>query len=141
VERFDAGWRRGREGFFEHFLALSDENVLLTQPLLPRSRGHAAFRATFAPLFAAMPDLRGEVVGWEPEPDGVTIRLALHGTLGGLPVELVTRDRVVLRGGRMLERHARLNPLPLLLAALRRPRIGLPLLAAPLLQRIRARRG
>ncbi len=132
VEAFDVGWRRGGAGFVEHFLALADEDVLLTQPLLPAVRGHDGFRALFEPLFAAMPDLHGEVRDWTPEPGGVTIELAVRGTLDGLPVAFTTRDRIVLRDGKMLERHARFSPLPLLHAALRRPRKGLPLLLAPL---------
>ncbi len=135
VEQFDAGWRRGGPGFVDHFLALTDEEVLLTQPLLPAARGHAGFRGMFEPLFAAMPDLHGEVRDWSEQADGVTIELAVHGTLDGYPVEFVTRDRIVLRDGRMLERHAKFSMRPLLLAALRRPRAGLPLLLAPLRRR------
>jgi ketosteroid isomerase-like protein len=136
VEQFDAGWRGGAAGFLDHFLpALVDEDVVLRQPLMPAARGHAGFRALFEQLFAAMPDLRGEVFGWRPEADGVTIDLELHGTLDGLPVKLVTHDRIVLRDGRILERSAKLNPLPLLLAALRRPRAGIPLLLGPLRRR------
>ena len=136
VEQFDAGWRGGAAGFLDHFLPeLVDEDVVLRQPLMPAARGHAGFRAFYEPLFAAMPDLRGEVFGWRPEADGVTIDLALSGTLDGVPVKLVTHDRIVLRDGRILERSAKLNPLPLLLAVLRRPRAGLPLLLAPLRRR------
>jgi len=137
VERFDAGWGSGRDGFFEHFLpALVDEDVRLHQPLLPVARGHAGFREFFEPLFAAMPDLRGEVLDWSPAPDGVEIELVLHGTLADLPVEIVTRDRITLRDGRILERRAQLNPLPLLVAALRRPRTGVPVLLGPLGRRV-----
>jgi hypothetical protein len=137
VERFDAGWRAGRDGFLDHFLpALVHEDVVLAQPLLPAVHGHDGFRGLFEPLFAAIPDLRGEVLGWQPEPDGATIELALRGTLDGLPLAFVTRDRIVLRDGRMLERRAQFDPRPLLLAAVRRPRAGLPLLAAPLRRRL-----
>jgi ketosteroid isomerase-like protein len=136
VERFAAGWAGGADGFFERFLPLMDEDVLLRQPLLPAARGHAGFRALFEPLFAAIPDLRGEVLSWTPEVDGVTIELALSGTVDGLPLAFVTRDRLVLRDGRALERHARFDPRPLLLVALRRPRVGLRLLSAPLRRRL-----
>jgi len=133
VDRFDAGWGAGRERFFEHFLpALVDEDVRLHQPLMPVARGHAGFRELFEGLFAAMPDLRGEVLDWRPLPDGVEIELAIHGTLADVPVEIVTRDRITLRDGCILERRAQLNPLPLVRAALRRPRTGLPLLLRPL---------
>jgi ketosteroid isomerase-like protein len=135
VERFDAGWRGGAPTFLDHFLpGLVDEEVVLSQPLLPAARGHEGFRAFFETLFSVMPDLRGDVRGWRPEHDGVTIELALHGTLDGVPVELATQDRIVLRDGRILARRAQMDPRPLLVAVARRPRAGLPLLAAPLLR-------
>jgi ketosteroid isomerase-like protein len=135
VERFDAGWRGGAATFLDHFLPdLVDEEVVLSQPLLPPARGHDGFRAFFETLFGALPDLRGEVRGWRAEPDGVTIELALHGTLDGLPVELTTHDRIVLRDERILSRRAQMDPRPLLAAVARRPRAGLPLLTRPLLR-------
>lgn len=133
VERFDAGWRGGAPTFLDHFLPdLVDEQVVLSQPLMPAARGHDGFRAFFEDLFAALPDLRGEVRGWRAEDDGVTIELVLRGTLDGLPIELVTYDRIVLREGRILSRRAQMDMRPLLAAVARRPRAGLPLLAAPL---------
>ncbi|HMJ04597.1 MAG TPA: nuclear transport factor 2 family protein [Conexibacter sp.] len=133
VERFDAGWRGGAPTFLDHFLPdLVDDEVVLSQPLLPPARGHDGFRAFFETLFGVMPDLRGDVRGWRPEHAGVTIELALHGTLDGLPVELVTHDRIVLRDGRILSRKAQMDLRPLLAAVARRPRAGLPLLTAPL---------
>jgi ketosteroid isomerase-like protein len=141
VDQFACGWANGRDGFLDHFLpALVDEDVTLAQPLMPPARGHDGFRAMFEALFAALPDLRGEVRGWEPTGDGVEIELALSGTLDGLPVRFVTRDRITLRDGRILVRRAQLDPRPLLLAALRRPRTGLPLLLGPLLRRSPSRR-
>ena len=127
VEGFDAAWRAGAEGL-RGFEALITPDVLLTQPLLPTARGPAAFRAQFDTLFAAIPDLRGEVLGWGASADGVLIDLRLRGTLGGRPVELITCDRIVLRDGLMAERHARMDPLPLVRAALASPAAALPLL-------------
>ena len=96
-------------------------DVLLVQPLLPTARGVPAFRAQFDGIFAAMPDLRGEVLAWGETDDGVLIDLALRGTLGGRPVELITCDRVVLRDGLMAERHARMDVLPLVRASMASP--------------------
>jgi ketosteroid isomerase-like protein len=136
VEQFARGWAGGAEGFLDHFLPdLVDEQVVLAQPLLPAARGHDGFRGLFEPLFAAIPDLRGEVRGWRPTDDGVEIELALRGTLDGLPLAFVTHDRIALRDGRILERRAQIDLRPLLLAVARRPRAGLPLLLAPLLRR------
>lgn len=141
VERFAAGWALGADGFLDHFLpALVDEHVVLRQPLLPAARGHEGFRAFFAPLFAALPDLRGEVRAWQPTDDGAQIELALRGTLDGLPVALVTYDRIALRDGRILERRADIDLRPLLAAIARRPRAGLRLLTAPLRRRLGRRR-
>jgi hypothetical protein len=127
VERFAAAWRTGREGLRE-FESLVDPEVVLTQPMMPTGRGLEAFRAQFDAIFAAAPDLRGEVLAWGATADGVLIDLALRGTIGGRPVELVTCDRIVLRDGRMLERHARMDPLPLVRATLGHPRAALRLL-------------
>ncbi len=127
VKRFDAAWRAGAEGL-RGFEALITSDVLLTQPLLPAARGPAAFRAQFDAIFAAIPDLRGEVLAWGASADGALIDLRLHGTLGGRPVELITCDRIVLRDGLMAERHARMDALPLLRAALASPMATLPLL-------------
>lgn len=136
VEQFAAGWGGGTERFLDHFLPdLVDEQVVLSQPLLPSVHGHDGFRALFEPLFAAIPDLRGEVRGWRPTEDGVEIELALAGTLDGLPLAFSTRDRIALRDGRILSRRAQMDPRPLLLAAARRPRAGLPLLVGPLARR------
>lgn len=133
VDRFAAGWAGGADTLADTFLPdLTHEDVVLTQPLLPTARGHAGFRKQFELLFGAMPDLRGELLGWHPTHDGVEIKLALHGTLNGLPVRFVTRDRIVLHDGRMCSRDAQIDMRPLLFAMLRRPRAALPLIGASL---------
>jgi ketosteroid isomerase-like protein len=133
VERFAAGWAGGADTLADTFLPdLAREDVVLTQPLLPTARGHAGFRRQFELLFGAMPDLRGEVLGWRATHDGVEVKLALAGTLDGLPVRFTTRDRIVLHDGRMCSRHARIDMRPLLFAMARRPRAALPLIAASL---------
>ena len=130
VESFAAAWRAGALGFAD-FESLMQPDILLTQPLLPAAHGHEGFRAQFDALFTAIPDLRGDVLAWGETSDGVLIDLELHGTLGGRPVEAVTCDRIVLRDGLMAERHARMDPLPLVRAGVTSPRIALGLLRAP----------
>lgn len=127
VGRFGAAWAAGAEGL-RGFEELLTPDIVLTQPLLPEARGPAGFRAQFDALFAAVPDLRGEVLSWGPTDDGVLIELALRGTLGGRSLELVTCDRVVLRDGLMAARHARMDVTPLLRASLASPGAALPLL-------------
>jgi hypothetical protein len=129
VERFGAAWGAGAEGL-RGFEALVTPDVLLVQPLLPTARGLDGFRAQFDALFQALPDLRGEVLRWGATADGALIELALRGTLGGRAVELVTCDRIVLRDGLLAERHARMDVLPLVRAALASPLAALPMLRA-----------
>jgi ketosteroid isomerase-like protein len=137
VEHFRAGWAGGADTLVDLFLPdLLDPDVVMTQPLLPPARGHAGFAAFFETLFGAIPDLRGEVLAWRPTGDGVEIDFVLHGTLGGLPLELPTTDRIVLRDGRVLERHAKTDPRAMTRAILRRPLASLPLLTAPLKQAV-----
>jgi ketosteroid isomerase-like protein len=139
VEHFRAGWAGGADTLVARFLPdLLDPEVVMTQPLLPPARGHDGFAAFFDMLFGAIPDLRGEVHGWCPTGDGVEIDFTLHGTLGGrAPFALPTTDRIVLREGRVLERHARMDPRALARIVARHPLASLWLLTAPLRARLR----
>ena len=133
VEHFRNGWAGGADTLVELFLPdLLDPDVVMTQPLLPPARGHDGFAAFFETLFGAIPDLRGEVHDWRPTDDGVEIDFTLHGTLGGAPFELPTTDRIVLRDGRVLERHARMDPRALVATVVRHPLASVALVAAPL---------
>lgn len=133
VEQFRAGWAGGADTLVPLFLPdLLDPDVVMTQPLLPPARGHDGFRAFFDVLFGAIPDLHATVQGWRPTDDGVEIDFTLHGTLGGEPLALPTTDRIVLRDGRVLERHARIDPRALAATVVRHPFASMPLLAAPL---------
>jgi hypothetical protein len=137
VEHFRAGWAGGADTLLERFLPdLLDPDVVMTQPLLPPARGHAGFAAFFDTLFGAIPDLRGEVLDWRPTADGVEIDFVLRGTLGGAPLELPTTDRIVLREGRLLERHAKTEVRALAAMIARHPLASLPLLTAPLAQAV-----
>lgn len=133
VEQFRAGWAGGADTLVPLFLPdLLDPDVVMTQPLLPAARGHDGFAAFFETLFGAIPDLRGEVRDWRPTDDGVEIDFVLRGTLGGETLELPTTDRIVLREGRVLERHARMDPRALAAAVARHPLASMRLLGAPL---------
>ncbi|HEU4701492.1 MAG TPA: nuclear transport factor 2 family protein [Conexibacter sp.] len=133
VEQFRTGWAGGADTLVELFLPdLLDPDVVMTQPLLPPARGHDGFAAFFEVLFGAIPDLRGTVRDWRPTDDGVEIDFTLHGTLGGQPFELPTTDRIVLRDGRVLERHAKTDPRALVATIARHPLAAIPLLTGPL---------
>jgi hypothetical protein len=138
VEFFAEGWRIGAgRRFFEHFEPRLHADVVMIQPLAPPSRGREEFRATFDPIFRAIPDLHGEVLSWGEIPDGVLVELRLSGHLGGRPLAWTTIDRITLEDGLIKERIAFFDPLPLVRAMLLRPRVSLRLLPALL----RARRG
>jgi len=133
VEHFRAGWAGGADTLVARFLPeLLDPDVVMTQPLLPPARGHDGFAAFFELVFGAIPDLRGEVHDWRPTDDGVEIDFTLHGTLGGAPFALPTTDRIVLRDGRVLERHARMDSRALAATVARRPLASLRLLVRSL---------
>jgi len=133
VEHFRAGWAGGAQTLIPRFLPdLLDPEVVMTQPLLPPARGHDGFAAFFEALFGAIPDLRGTVHDWRPTDDGVEIDFTLHGTLGGAPFALPTTDRIVLRDGRLLARHARTQPRALAATIARHPLASIGLVTAPL---------
>jgi ketosteroid isomerase-like protein len=130
---FGAGWAIGAtdpERFFGHFGARMTPDALMLQPLAAPVRGPKGLRALFEPLFEAIPDLTGDVVRWGETGDGVLIELRLRGALGGRPVEWTTVDRITLREGLIAGREAHFDPLPLVVAFLRRPRTSVKLLPA-----------
>jgi ketosteroid isomerase-like protein len=131
VEYFADGWAMGArdpEGFFRHFERRTHPNVSLSQPIARTVQGPAALRQLFAPLFAAMPDLHGEVLRWGATDDGVIIELALSGTLGGRPLEWQVVDRIILEDGRIRERRSYFDSLPLFKSLALRPRASVALL-------------
>jgi hypothetical protein len=125
VDWFRAGWAIGArdpERFFTHIAARLTSDALMTQPMAAPVRGEAGLRRLFTPLFKVIPDLHGEVVRWGETADGVLIELRLSGTLGRRAVSWITIDRIVLRDGRIAERAANFDPLPLAWALVRSPR-------------------
>jgi hypothetical protein len=91
------------------------------QPIEPVVRGHAMASAFWRRLFTLIPDLRGEVISWAHREDVVFIEVRLHGTLGGRPIEWVSVDRILLDSGKVRQRVANFNPLPLIRALALRP--------------------
>jgi ketosteroid isomerase-like protein len=134
VAAFAEGWAIGAtdpERFFEHFASRMTDDAPLIQPLAREGRGPGGLRQLFGPLFEVMPDLRGEVVRWGPTEDGVIVELTLHSAASDL--SWTTLDVIELRDGRITSRRAHFDPLSLIGALLRRPR----LLAKLLVHRLR----
>lgn len=114
-------------------------DVEFIQPLEAVVRGHAEAHAFWRRLFTLIPDLRGEVVSWGVQADVMYVEFRMFGTLGGRPVSWVVLDRIRLEDGKVRQRVAYFNPLPLVLAVVGRPRAWPAWLAAQR-QRVATRR-
>lgn len=133
VDFFAAGWSIGAtepERFYAHIGSRLTADAPMIQPLAATTHGHAGLRALFAPLFATIPDLRGDVVRWGATADGVVVELRLQGTLGGRPIAWTVVDRIILRDGSITERRSYFDPLPLVWRLLRSPVASRRLVAA-----------
>jgi hypothetical protein len=133
VEWFQAGWAIGArdpERFFTHIASRLTPDALMTQPMAAPLRGEAGMRQLFTPLFKAIPDLHGDVERWGETADGVLIELRLSGALGRRRVSWITIDRIILRDGKIAERAANFDPLPLAWALVRSPRAARVMLPA-----------
>jgi ketosteroid isomerase-like protein len=125
VERFRDFWATPDPAALDELL---HEDAHLLQPLMGEVRSRAAYAQAMRRLLAAMPDLHGSTLRWGQTEDGVLIEHTLAGTLGGKPLSWDLTDRITLRDGRVVERIAYFDPLPLLLAVLTRPRAWLSFL-------------
>ena len=125
VEAFDARWRAGgpAAAFVERWKDLLDPEIRLVQPQVPTLVGYEAFARGFVePLFALMPDARGEVIGWAAAGETAYVEIEITGTIGRRAVTLRSCDRLTVRGGRIVERVAYVDPGPLLGAVALTPR-------------------
>ena len=123
VERFMRFWAAPDPATLDD---LMHEDARLVQPLMPEARSRAAYADAMRRLLAVMPDLHGRTQRWGPTDDGVLIEHTLAGTLGGKALSWDLTDRITLRDGRVVERIAYFDPLPLLLAVLTRPQAWVP---------------
>jgi hypothetical protein len=102
------------------------ERTRLSAPLVPTAHSLAEGERSFARLFALIPDLRAEVIGWGPTERGVLIEFELGGNAGGRPIAWRGVDHFVLgKDGLAIERITYFDSLPLMLTVLRRPRAWL----------------
>jgi ketosteroid isomerase-like protein len=125
VEAFTAGWAAAAsaDAFADHFEPWLAPDVRLVQPGMPTLAGLEAFRERFArPLFALIPDLRGEVERYAVGAGCAYVEMTLRGTLGGRAISWRVCDRVTIRDGRVVERETYCDPRPLLRAVATRPR-------------------
>jgi ketosteroid isomerase-like protein len=125
VEAFAEGWANpvDADSFCDHFEPWFQPDVRMIQPSVPPIVGKREFREQFArPLFDLVPDLHGTVENWASAGDLVYIELRLEGTVGRQRFTMHTCDRIILRDGKVVERFAYLDAMPLIKAVLRSPR-------------------
>jgi ketosteroid isomerase-like protein len=119
VRRFQETWAAPTP---ERLNQLVHADIEFIQPMQPAVHGHAEAAAFWRHLLSMIPDLTGEVVSWAARGGTVFIELRMRGTLGGEPVEWVTLDRIHLEDGKVRQRIAYFDPLPLIRAIVVRPR-------------------
>ena len=126
VERFMRFWAAPDPAALDELL---HDDAHLVQPLMPEARSRAAYaRSTRRLSRSCRPARPHAPLG--PTEDGVLIEHTLAGTLGGKALSWDLTDRITLRDGRVVERIAYFDPLPLVLGVVQRPRAWLPLLRA-----------
>ncbi|MFD0902021.1 nuclear transport factor 2 family protein [Actinomadura sediminis] len=119
---FAAGWARPKpEGFLRHFRPLIHAEATFVQPMFADAHGIAEVEGMFRRLFALFPDMGLTVVRDAVRDDTVYIESLCRATLGRAPVEFAVCDRFTVADGTIRARRSFSDPLPVLLAGLRRP--------------------
>jgi hypothetical protein len=91
---------------------------------MPVTRTLAEGQREFAALFESIQGMTGEVHRWGATDDGVLIEFTLRGAADGKPVSWHAVDRFVIgEDGLATERVSYFDPAPIVLVALRRPRV------------------
>ncbi|HEV3321120.1 MAG TPA: nuclear transport factor 2 family protein [Solirubrobacteraceae bacterium] len=127
-ERYVARWREGwsygasQRCLDEHATTIFDEHTLYIQPLFDAVAGERGMRELFEGLFALIRGLRVELDHWAVNDGVALIEFTLTGTIGGKPIRVRGVDRMQLNGDKLVLRETHLDPLPLLIALLSRPR-------------------
>jgi PAS domain-containing protein len=106
----------------ERLNGLVHSDVEFIQPLEAPIHGHREAGELWRRLFSIIPDAEGEVLSWADRDGVLFIELRISGTLGGRPIEWVTLDRIRLEEGKVRQRIAYFDPLPIIGAVTRRPR-------------------
>lgn len=127
VRRFGTVWSAPDP---EALNELVHPDIEFIQPMEAPVHGHGEAAAFWRRLLTLIPDVRGEVISWGLREDRLYVELRMFGTLGGKPIQWVVLDRILLQDGRVRQRIAYFNPLPLILAVMTRPRSWPAYLAA-----------
>ena len=118
VRAFAEMWDRPT---MEGFAALMHPEVRLVQPLARPVHGTHEACEWFVGMLALVPDIRIAVDRWSGTSEALFIEWTATATFAGKPVRWSAVDRFRLADGKVLERIAYFDPLPLLGAVVARP--------------------
>ncbi|OBG96300.1 hypothetical protein A5697_22180 [Mycobacterium sp. E3251] len=121
VTRFADFWRHPSP---QRLPGLLHPDVVLVQPLAPRTVGLEAAQAQFHRLFCSLPDLTADVDHWSGDNDIVFIEFRLRASFGRDVLEWPSVNRLRLRDGKGVERITYFDPLAVLPILLRHPSIA-----------------
>jgi ketosteroid isomerase-like protein len=116
--RFTEAWAHPEP---DRLVALLDPDVRLLQPVTPELRGKEAARREFTRLLRWLPDLHGVIDSTAGTGDTLLVAWHLRFTLARRPRSISIVDRIVVRGGVIVEREAYFDSLRFLLLVLASP--------------------
>jgi limonene-1,2-epoxide hydrolase len=123
VDVFAQGWALPKpEPFLDYFLPLVHPDATFAQPIFPTAHSVDGVERLFRQLFIQIPDLTAEVQRSAVSGDTIYIESLCTGTLGRKPIRFAVCDFFHIYGGLIVERRSFSDPLPVLLATVRRPR-------------------
>ncbi len=121
VTRFADFWRHPSPQGLSNLL---HPDVVLVQPLAPRTVGLQAAQARFHRFCCSLPGLTADIDHWSGDNDIVFIEFRLRASLGPDVLEWPNVNRLRLRDGKAIERITYFDPLAVLPALLRHPSIA-----------------
>jgi hypothetical protein len=121
VAMFAEFWRRPSP---QQLPELLHTDVVLVQPLAPRTVGIEAAQAQFERLFRSLPGLTADIDHWRGDEDMVFIEFRLRACIGRDVLEWPNVNRLRLRDGMASERITYFDPLAVLPTLLRHPSIA-----------------
>ncbi len=120
---FTEGWTLPKpQPFLDYFLPLIHPDATFTQPMFPAAHGHAEIERLFRRLFTLLPDLTAIPHTTAVDANHVYIESDCTTTLGRKPLSFQVCDQFTIQDGKITTRRSYSDPLPTLLATLRRPR-------------------
>jgi ketosteroid isomerase-like protein len=121
VEKFADFWKHPSP---QRLPELLHPDVVLVQPLAPRTIGLEAAQAQFYRFCCSLPGLTADVEHWSGDKDVVFVEFRLRANVGGDVLEWPNVNRLRLRDGKGIERITYFDPLAVLPTLLRHPAVA-----------------